>query len=205
MSKWKISKKVKFQSTLPLLGATNSVIALTGSSIISIHAPLTGSDLALYPKVPSSGYFNPRSPYGERHRVPPCESTAGDFNPRSPYGERPIGPTGTDPQDKFQSTLPLRGATNDRDPTIYAEGISIHAPLTGSDLPLAVDGVSQLDFNPRSPYGERHPFILQKPIMINFNPRSPYGERLLEYVWFEDMTDISIHAPLTGSDLRMPG
>ena len=34
----------------------------------------------------------------------------------------------------------------------------------------------------------------------NFNPRSPYGERLQYKLIIIDGFDISIHAPLTGSD-----
>ena len=34
---------------------------------------------------------------------------------------------------RFQSTLPLRGATLDICPEMAATEISIHAPLTGSD------------------------------------------------------------------------
>ena len=33
--------------------------------------------------------------------------------------------------------------------------ISIHAPLTGSDIEGVNDDLPDLDFNPRSPYGER--------------------------------------------------
>ena len=79
--------------------------------LISIHAPLTGSDLLQPLPEPVRPHFNPRSPYGERpgppgrRNHPPCISihapltgsdvaqiTASslhtDFNPRSPYGER---------------------------------------------------------------------------------------------------------------------
>ena len=35
--------------------------------------------------------------------------------------------------DKFQSTLPARGATAENDTQEYKDGISIHAPRTGSD------------------------------------------------------------------------
>ena len=56
--------------------------------------------------------------------------------------------------------------------------ISIHAPLTGSD----VQGF---------PFDYRHQ---------NFNPRSPYGERLKLPHFRVVAVPISIHAPLTGSD-----
>ena len=127
--------------------------------------------------------FNPRSPCGERPPVPLLVLTFRDnFNPRSPCGERPVladlcshivhvsihAPRaggdglgtviGTGWQ-KFQSTLPVRGATYASvfDQKLYifqstlpvrgatwrpqriASGlcISIHAPRAGSDYFIA--------------------------------------------------------------------
>ena len=57
--------------------------------------------------------------------------------------------------DKFQSTLPLRGATSK----------SIGKGTLGDN------------FNPRSPYGERRVSAKTETVHVNFNPRSPYGER----------------------------
>ena len=101
-----------FQSTLPLRGATGHTRRARHQGPISIHAPLTGSDLALGSTVPFSMHFNPRSPYGER---PPA------------LGSRYAVSV-------FQSTLPLRGATIGSPPAGYEFLISIHAPLTGSDV-----------------------------------------------------------------------
>ncbi len=146
---------------------------------ISIHAPLTGSDVVYMSKVFVERNFNPRSPYGERPTSPQHRSRRiYNFNPRSPYGERrrcvcgfcaqgkisihaPL--TGSDPSLSFlessvrvfQSTLPLRGATH---PTCWSKSraiISIHAPLTGSDRAGRLPDMGYGDFNPRSPYGER--------------------------------------------------
>ena len=167
--------------------------------MISIHAPLTGSD-----------------PTDTAVRISPA-----DFNPRSPYGERPWCLLLLEGGIIFQSTLHLRGATQPISPEAGVLLISIHAPLTGSDnQPDEDDGLSQIsihapltgsdpfphvhgirnsDFNPRSPYGERphgprnvgrdkyfnprspygerqHPLI-KCAFLWNFNPRSPYGER----------------------------
>ena len=58
--------------------------------VISIHALLTESDLR--PRIASMGVgnFNPRSPHGERPRLPLHPwGISTDFNPRSPHGERP--------------------------------------------------------------------------------------------------------------------
>ena len=123
---------------------------------ISIHAPLTGSDAIGFFVAHRAPYFNPRSPYGERHVFLQEEfgrllfqstlplrgatffqqdilSTVADFNPRSPYGERLLLHRTLYLPFSFQSTLPLRGATHRRKRYDKARNY----------------------FNPRSPYGER--------------------------------------------------
>ena len=60
---------------------------------------------------------------------------------------------------RFQSTLPLRGATPKRIHYYLLHHISIHAPLTGSDLVALFRLLCGLYFNPRSPYGERLEWI----------------------------------------------
>ena len=122
-----------FQSTLPLRGATQMAQHAALTTLISIHAPLAGSDHMVSSSVSSCSYFNPRSPCGER------PTTISRYM------------TGY----KFQSTFPLRGATLPHLLTKIGLGISIHAPLAGSDR----NGHSGLHppsyFNPRSPCGER--------------------------------------------------
>ena len=102
----------RFQSTLPLRGATLSAIAQGAMSTLSIHAPLAGSDYAVQLRQRLQGPFNPRSPCGERrapeNRLSPDCTT---FNPRSPCGERRRIRRFRGGLDCFQSTLPLRGAT----------------------------------------------------------------------------------------------
>ena len=80
------------------------------------------------------------------------------------------------------------------------KGISIHAPLTGSDLGFDMYGFCFCDFNPRSPYGERRLLERECSLLFHFNPRSPYGERLSRLCASRVSKHISIHAPLTGSD-----
>ena len=79
----------EFQSTLPLRGATLGVERDTSYSVISIHAPLTGSDGLSRMHSCHVAYFNPRSPYGERRTFTTSRPAWTHFNPRSPYGERP--------------------------------------------------------------------------------------------------------------------
>ena len=169
-----------FQSTLPARGATD-LSALRGERNyhISIHAPRTGSDNLRRCLHQPEAHFNPRSPHGERPPViSPAKVFDCNFNPRSPHGERRFRDgshlsawgisihaprTGSDNTafyskwscDKFQSTLPARGATRNNfaapslgifQSTLPARGatapleipynciiISIHAPRTGSD------------------------------------------------------------------------
>ena len=145
-----------FQSTLPARGATSPACLRSTKRRISIHAPRTGSDHLGHISVRSSSNFNPRSPHGERRYHSTLRASPIYFNPRSPHGERQPHIFWRFAHLVFQSTLPARGATrrvqrlpcrqrdfNPRSPhgerpprrgrTRRRNGISIHAPRTGSD------------------------------------------------------------------------
>ena len=107
----KTLEKAIFQSTLPARGATKRRGAGGNLGSISIHAPRTGSDFITGKRVDADGYFNPRSP----------------------HGERPKRRRKSVPAKSFQSTLPARGATGEPPPWAVLDLISIHAPRTGSD------------------------------------------------------------------------
>ncbi len=101
-------------------------------------------------------------------------------------------------------------------------GVSIHAPLTGGDVPCGSSRPSRSCFNPRPPHGRRHHRTGLPPAQTGFNPRPPHGRRPLHF--FRSPTsktfqstppsreataqgtsvriypDVSIHAPLTGGD-----
>ena len=213
-----------FQSTLPARGATYSrdnhhclgLISIhaprTGSDrcravrkvgyLISIHAPRTGSDeLGRHQQSIQRVYFNPRSPHGERPATDGrCTTIAKHFNPRSPHGERRIVLWMLFTLQKFQSTLPARGATaakpiHDqmvvfqstlpaRGATCRSKKILLQRWIFQSTLPArgaTAGGCNNPrlahDFNPRSPHGERRFQIKQRASPRNFNPRSPHGER----------------------------
>jgi len=57
--------------------------------------------------------------------------------------------------DKFQSTLPVRGATEACSILPPGKQISIHAPRAGSDEGTSWCRSTGINFNPRSPCGER--------------------------------------------------
>ena len=79
---------------------------------------------------------------------------------------------------RFQSTLPMRGAT-----------------------PAAMPRSRRSSyFNPRSPCGERPHDVDEAFDELNFNPRSPCGERPAGNSYLSDVQYISIHAPHAGSD-----
>ena len=170
--------RLLFQSTLPARGATCRRDPPKYLQDISIHAPRTGSDNT-----------------AGRNCVARCA---------------------------FQSTLPARGATDFQSINVVWRRISIHAPRTGSDdnanlcTPYGEISIhaprtgsdtrdvelrtTQSDFNPRSPHGERRDFRACSVRPGNFNPRSPHGERQRCDCGC-NQTDISIHAPRTGSDI----
>ena len=122
----------RFQSTLPAWGATQA----EGSAGRTTD-------------------FNPRSPRGERRQARQARCTSEYFNPRSPRGERPfvaflsIGPP------KFQSTLPAWGATADTLGPFASQIFQSTLPAWGATFALSCDVRAPIDFNPRSPRGER--------------------------------------------------
>ena len=78
--------------------------------------------------------------------------------------------------------------------------ISIHAPRVGSDRHVRRNTQKRVDFNPRSPGGERPWSGRSSPRWSYFNPRSPGGERLHRHARADIQQQISIHAPRVGSD-----
>ena len=123
---------------------------------MSIHAPRTGSDEVRAPRPCRPRNFNPRSPHGERrvfpsrspllHRISIHAPRTGSDSQETSSHAPPLfqstlparGATGKELQRfveplLFQSTLPARGATCAVDQPHAGDGISIHAPRTGSD------------------------------------------------------------------------
>ncbi len=168
-----------FQSTLPLRGATGKNENLYFDADISIHAPPAGSDIPyLFQQVPKTISIHAPPAGSDFVRISTIQHS-GNFNPRSPCGERLTALRSLSNSAKFQSTLPLRGATKMRPSPCWMRGfqstlplrgatggrekggrkgqISIHAPPAGSDQFPAILPGCQINFNPRSPCGERHP------------------------------------------------
>ena len=102
----------------------------------------------------------------------------------------------------FQSTPPMRGATDRKFKTIHRRTISIHAPHAGSDNDCVIVSPKTVKhFNPRPPCGERPEELSQQiPGLSDFNPRPPCGERPRSFIILSSVGLISIHAPHAGSD-----
>ena len=125
-------------------------------SSISIHAPRVGSDHILNATLITSIYFNPRSPCGER--------------PRSHRFSANIA--------KFQSTLPVWGATSKTSKDVRHVSISIHAPRVGSDDRGAQSPLGSAQFQSTLPvWGATGKNTVKITLILDFNPRSPCGER----------------------------
>ena len=193
----------KFQSTLPARGATLVAGYKSGDHIISIHAPRTGSDRRRLRSSTTRPHFNPRSPHGERPTRMVRYCCAELISIHAPR-------TGSDCKSRskrlskrtFQSTLPARGATDPlTNVAISCGSISIHAPRTGSDRNTSHTISTQEHFNPRSPHGERHlqalKVVTDKAFQSTLPARGATGRSAGQLV---DCTEISIHAPRTGSD-----
>ena len=168
--------------------------------------------------------FNPRSPHGERRSRCRFSARYWHFNPRSPHGERRIATSFCATADRFQSTLPARGATfltlmvvqhpadfNPRSPhgerhwcdsgALWHWRISIHAPRTGSDWATSSGCLTSTDFNPRSPHGERRYFAWFAGTSSTFQSTLPARGATILALRSASPLPISIHAPRTGSDL----
>ena len=127
------------------------------------------------------------------------------FNPRSPHGERQPDAVTRVIQRKFQSTLPARGATTRFRDGSHLSAISIHAPRTGSDGFTTLMLCGCVNFNPRSPHGERPGMVLTYPHGANISIHAPRTGSDVSFA-FNHMilVNISIHAPRTGSDCCRP-
>ena len=128
------------------------------------------------------------------------EICVSNFNPRSPCGERRSGCRSSMSSAIFQSTLPVWGATHAQQKTSQSQNISIHAPRVGSDVRRCwCCEVSCISIHaPR--VGSDALKITPEIGWMNFNPRSPCGERLSDDCHQNCRLIISIHAPRVGSD-----
>ncbi len=173
----------------------------TSVRLISIHAPRAGSDFAASGMLHSVVWISIHAPRAGSDTCPTTGCTrSSHFNPRSPCGERRDRNEVHMEDRRFQSTLPVRGATRSRRKgckhvriSIHAPRagsdaarcmdtttsvISIHAPRAGSDCAQACAGCRRLTFQSTLPVrGATYIACGNSTEAANFNPRSPCGER----------------------------
>ena len=175
----KASARSKFQSTLPVWGATLVKLLYLMGLLFQSTLPVWGATLFISCPVRSFMHFNPRSPCGER---PPLFASNVNKYFISIHAPR----VGSD-----------RG-TSEISPV---SSISIHAPRVGSDKLAGTFLAPASKFQSTLPvWGATLTLALAPVSTLHFNPRSPCGERPSYPVHSDALQDISIHAPRVGSD-----
>ena len=146
---------------------------------ISIHAPRTGSDRRRPHGAPRHGFQSTLPARGATTNAAALEAALRDFNPRSPHGER-----------RKEEGKPHK-----------PEGISIHAPRTGSDGGNTHANRYFVGFQSTLPArGATSTSASSSPCLtISIHAPRTGGDQtgadgILKSV------EISIHAPRTGSD-----
>ena len=150
----------KFQSTRPVRDATIQNRRQTFKHSVSIHAPRAGRDLDRMPCISISQAFQSTRPVRDatilaansvytkdvsihapragrdpnKNRLPASQYC---FNPRAPCGTRHANLSDADLSNAFQSTRPVRDATNYSQRHSASERVSIHAPRAGRDSEIA--------------------------------------------------------------------
>ena len=169
-----------FQSTLPVRGATSLACNPACILQISIHTPREGSDVIVRAedaKLVNISIHTPREGSDEPGAV--CSVF----------------------MQKFQSTLPVRGATSAGDATIYIQIISIHTPREGSDRHGRGAGVRPRHISIHTPRegsdGVHLPRDLVLVLISIHTPRE--GSDSVGVRQFRK-EQISIHTPREGSD-----
>ena len=197
----------RFQSTHPMRGATARAIYLTA-----------------FPR-----YFNPRTPCGVRHVAEEGSSRGGHisihaphagcdllidiwilscfmyFNPRTPCGVRPCSTPRRCRASRFQSTHPMRGATETMYSTATEAAFQSTHPMRGATPQRLGSSAAMPTFQSTHPMRGATP--LSDALRLSrrhFNPRTPCGVRLDTKTGGRRAVRISIHAPHAGCDAYSP-
>ena len=160
-------------------GATRKILCELYDAAISIHAPHAGCDTL----APIQG------------------GCSTDFNPRTPCGVRRGKGENKWTESTFQSTHPMRGATEYMASVSarYSRFQSTH-PMRGATFAHGRTGIKLFYFNPRTPCGVRLRMTVTLSTSTDFNPRTPCGVRPFRWTEYDHQPAISIHAPHAGCD-----
>ena len=169
--------------------------------------------------------FNPRSPWGERLQPDEVRYKEDIFQSTLPVGgathvairkmaysgisiHAPRG--GSDAtrlyarerSETFQSTLPVGGATREIEILRLKGEFQSTLPVGGATIQLNRQHRHRVDFNPRSPWGERQQRLNRITAKREISIHAPRGGSDYRQSGAMSFTAISIHAPRGGSDFR---
>ena len=149
--------------------------------------------------------FNPRSPCGERQRRPRPKGRQVRFQSTLPVWGATWWRWNQPPcRKQFQSTLPVWGATRSCLYSIGNHRFQSTLPVWGATGLPSLILANVRDFNPRSPCGERPGKSFSELMAGGFQSTLPVWGATSLFGYVEISLIISIHAPRVGSDLSWP-
>ena len=164
-------------------------------------------------------HFNPRAPYGARHRRDRPDRPGVGISIHAPHTGRDAAVVNNMAVTvEFQSTRPIRGATrkcakigqicsyfNPRAPygarplkksgTANTQSFQSTRPIRGATRAKIIRITGIKNFNPRAPYGARRVQTGKRDGCNHFNPRAPYGARLTQIMSGSVDEDFNPRAP----------
>ena len=175
---WEVALPIGFQSTLPVGEATPPRGVRPPRVGFQSTLPVGEATRKDYFVWLGQLYFNPRFPWGKRRAPFRIARSQSVFQSTLPVGEATQNNASHIRLFSFQSTLPVGEATYVTSHYGIRRNISIHASRGGSDRSLLLQILRPEHFNPRFPWGKRHP----------------------KFYALTDNLTISIHASRGGSD-----
>ena len=169
---------------------------------VSIHAPHAGRDGCLTRQSHRKG-VSIHAPHAGRDTTSSTGLThVRCFNPRAPCGARPDLIRVQSVVILFQSTRPMRGATESTSIIPRSQEVSIHAPHAGRDNNNKVHKQIHQCFNPRAPCGARPRNSEKGALDSEFQSTRPMRGATKFFKIFRKTSVVSIHAPHAGRDAR---
>ena len=202
--RWRSCGPAYFNPRAPYGARLQVQILIRTDKIISIHAPHTGRDWLMVPGILYTWEFQSTRPI--RGATRSCWTPAAQswhFNPRAPYGARHRNYVAPRLTELFQSTRPIRGATGDVCRLHSCADISIHAPHTGRDFSRFWILCSSIQFQSTRPIrGATTPTAGRPANSRKFQSTRPIRGATTTRPHSITSKEISIHAPHTGRDSK---
>ena len=190
-----------FQSTLPARGATAGLIDSTCCLVFQSTLPARGAtEIPSYSDVFGEEFQSTLPARGATQSQPNAPPSLSHFNPRSPHGERQDGRTLERVSEYFNPRSP-HGERRVRGGGIVKIGkFQSTLPARGATRRVPRRFRRAAHFNPRSPHGERHLTVADNPQVSDISIHAPRTGSDMHSCFTLSALYISIHAPRTGSD-----